>query len=244
MDSNMGSRAMKTVDGLQIDDGKLKTSKAVVLLSGGVDSSTLLHYVKKRMEVEHIYVLSMIYGQKHSKELEMARWQAEAVGVLEHRIMDIFSYGALIEGVSALTDASIDVPDMNELGPDYSDQPVTYVPNRNMVLLSIAAAYAESRGVKTVFYGAQAQDDYGYWDCTIDFIRKINDVLALNRRDAVQIEAPFVEMSKAEVVRLGMDMGVDYLHTWTCYRGGDYPCGSCPSCVERNRAFSQQATGD
>jgi 7-cyano-7-deazaguanine synthase len=212
-------------------------NSAVVLLSGGVDSVTLLHYVRKKLNLDDVYALSVLYGQKHSQELEMAKWQAEKVGVTEHRIIDIAPFAGLIEGSTALTDKDIDVPDLSDVPESDRDQPVTYVPNRNMLLLSIAAAYAESKGSSDVFYGAQAQDDYGYWDCTIDFIEKINDVLALNRRDAVNIAAPFVRMSKTEVVSLGLELGVDYGHTWTCYRGGDEPCGVCPSCIERERAF-------
>jgi len=223
----------------EIVNCKSQNRRAVVLLSGGVDSTTLLHYVKKELGIDEIYALSAVYGQKHSVELKMAAWQAESIGVAEHRIMDISAYGTLIEGASALTDADIAVPDMTDMSAESADQPVTYVPNRNMVLLSLAAAYAESKGVQSLFYGAQAQDDYGYWDCTIDFIQKINDVLSLNRRDAISVKAPFVEMSKIDVVKLGLSLGVDYDHTWTCYRGGDQPCGDCPSCRERDRAFEQ-----
>ncbi len=212
---------------------------SVVLLSGGVDSTTLLHYVKKTLLADDVYALSVMYGQKHSKELEMAKWQAEAVGISEHKIMDISPFAKLISGSTALTDGDVEVPDMSEMTSEDSDQPVTYVPNRNMLFLSIAAAYAESIGVNSLYYGAQAQDDYGYWDCTIDFIQKINDVLSLNRRNAVTVIAPFVEMSKSEVVKIGLELGVDYDHTWTCYRGGDEPCGTCPSCVERERAFAR-----
>jgi 7-cyano-7-deazaguanine synthase len=212
---------------------------AVVLLSGGVDSTTLLHYVRRELGDGALYALSFLYGQKHARELEMARWQARAAGVAEHREIDIGCFAALTAGGSALTDAAIAVPDMAAVPPDSLSQPPTYVPNRNMVLLALAAAYAESRGVSDLYYGAQAQDRYGYWDCTVDFVDRINDVLGLNRGRAVTIHAPFASRRKADVVRIGMELGVDYTHTWTCYRGGVEPCGTCPSCVERADAFKQ-----
>jgi 7-cyano-7-deazaguanine synthase len=212
--------------------------KAVVLLSGGVDSATLLAYVRARLEVEHVCALSFVYGQKHSKELECAKWQAEKGGAAEHRTLDISFYGDLTRGGSALTDGSIEVPDLSDIKPDERMQPATYVPNRNMVFLSLAAAFAEAQGISDVFNGAQAQDEYGYWDCSQDFVKRMNDVLSLNRKGSIKVRAPFACMSKSEVVKIGLELGVDYDHTWTCYRGGDEPCGTCPSCVERNKAFA------
>ncbi|MBT3193349.1 MAG: 7-cyano-7-deazaguanine synthase QueC [Verrucomicrobia bacterium] len=214
-----------------------KLEKAVVLLSGGLDSTTLLHHVKKSLEANEVYALSLIYGQKHARELEMATWQAEAVGVKEHRLIDISFVGELLQGGSALTNASIPVPNLADLAENQLSQPPTYVPNRNMILLSLACAWAESVGARSVFYGAQAQDQYGYWDCTVDFVTRINDVLALNRQTCVTIEAPFADYSKAELLKIGLGLGVDYAHTWSCYRGKEQPCGACPTCVERMRAF-------
>jgi 7-cyano-7-deazaguanine synthase len=189
--------------------------------------------------VRRLYALSFIYGQKHSREIETAKWQAKAAGVSEHRIMDISVFGDLIAGSSALTDHSIAVPDLADVKRSQRKQPPTYVPNRNMVLLSIAAAYAEAKGCSDVFYGAQAQDEYGYWDCTVDFVRRINHVLRLNRGKAVTVHAPFAGKSKSEVLKIGLALGVDYSHTWSCYRGGRKPCGKCPSCVERQKAFEK-----
>jgi len=216
--------------------------RAVILLSGGMDSVTLLSYVKQRLEVARICALSFVYGQKHSRELECAKWQAERVGVAEHRILDISFYGDLTKGGSALTDRSIEVPDLKDIKSDDRMQPPTYVPNRNMVFLSLAAAFGEAQGIADVFYGAQAQDEYGYWDCSQDFVRRMNEVLSLNRKGRITVRAPFAAMSKAEVVKIGLELGVDYDHTWSCYRGGVDPCGSCPSCVERNRAFADAGT--
>jgi 7-cyano-7-deazaguanine synthase len=106
-----------------------------------------------------------------------------------------------------------------------------------MLLLSIAAGYSESHRIGEIYYGAQAQDEYGYWDCTPDFVERINALLGLNRDQAMRVHAPFVGLAKADVVKLGLELGVDYGHTWTCYRGGQVPCGACPSCVERRKAF-------
>jgi 7-cyano-7-deazaguanine synthase len=219
-------------------------ASAVVLLSGGIDSSTLLHYVRHELGVETVYALSFHYGQRHSRELKAAKAQAASVGVREHRTLDISEFGGLTAGGSVLTDLDSDVPDLADIPDSDRRQPPTYVPNRNMVLLSLAAAYAEANGVQDVYYGAQAQDEYGYWDCTADFLDRINSLLALNRKGAITIHAPFVSKRKDDVLRIGLALGVDYARTWTCYRGGDTPCGSCPSCVERSNAFERIGRDD
>ena len=218
------------------------SGSAVVLLSGGLDSSVLLHYVARGLGHAPVYALSYDYGQRHSKELECARFQAGAAGVAEHRIVDISFVGEVVKVATVLVTGGAEVPDFADLPEDALDQPPTYVPNRNMMLLSIAAAYAESRGVADVFYGAQALDEYGYWDCTVDFVERMNAVLALNRRAPVTIRAPFVTNKKVESVRLGVELGVDLSRTWSCYRGGIKACGTCPTCVERLAAF--EAAGE
>ena len=212
-------------------------NKAVVLLSGGMDSTAILHYVTKRLKVPEIYALSFIYGQKHFCELEMANWQAKSVEVTDYKKIDISSFSGLIAGSSALTDEHINVPDLVDIDKNQRTQPITYVPNRNMVFLSLAAAYAETVDAQDIFYGAQAQDEYGYWDCTGAFVNRINNVLSLNRKKTIIVHAPFVNKTKTEVLKIGLELGVDYEHTWTCYRGGSAPCGTCPSCVERAAAF-------
>ncbi len=217
---------------------------AVVLLSGGIDSSTLLHYVKNVLDVADVGALSFRYGQKHSCELNAAEWQANAVGVTQFKCVDVSCFGELTHGGSALTDPKIEVPDLTALDRNQLDQPPTYVPNRNMMFLSLAAAWAETIGVQDVFYGAQAQDRYGYWDCTVDFAARINDVLALNRRLPVQVHSPLAEKSKKQVVELGAELGVDFAHTWSCYRGSDLACGRCPTCIERKEAFEAAGVDD
>ncbi|MFC1453255.1 7-cyano-7-deazaguanine synthase QueC [Verrucomicrobiota bacterium] len=222
----------------------IRMDKGVVLLSGGMDSATLLHYVKRALGVPEVHALSFVYGQKHSRELAMASRQAASAGAVEHRIVDVSFLGGLLGASSALLDGGADVPDLASLTPDERRQPPTYVPNRNMVFLSIAAAYAESRGVRDVYYGAQAQDEYGYWDCTEEFVDGISALLGLNRRAGVRVRAPFVNETKAGILRMGLRLGVDYAHTWSCYRGAEKPCGTCPTCVERAAAFRAAGRDD
>ena len=216
---------------------------AVVLLSGGVDSTVLLHHVIKGLHCPLIHALSFNYGQRHRRELVCASAQARIVSA-EHRIMDITFMGALIQQGTALIDGGAPVPDLASLTAEELTQPPTYVPNRNMMLLSMAAAYAEAHDMTDVYYGAQAQDEYGYWDCTKDFLKRMNEVLALNRKRPVKIHAPFVAKSKGETVGLGVELGVDFTQTWSCYRGGESACGACPTCVERLNAFKANGIAD
>ncbi len=217
---------------------------AVVLLSGGMDSAVLLSYVIRSLGHGPVHVLSFDYGQRHLRELECARWQVEAIGAAEHRVIDLGFVAGLVKGGTSLVDGGDEVPDLTELSETELDQPPTYVPNRNMMLLSVAAAYAEARGIREVYYGAQAHDEYGYWDCTADFIERLNRVLELNRRDGVVVNAPFVAKKKSDLVALGHELGVDFSQTWSCYRGGEKACGKCPTCVERLKAFQEAGATD
>lgn len=216
--------------------------KAVILLSGGIDSTVLLHLLAKRGY--DLFALACRYGQRHSRELECARVQAEIVGVESFDCIDMNFLGNLVRAGTALIDAGAAVPDLEDIPENLRDQPPTYVPNRNMTLLSVAAASAEAIGAPRVFYGAQAQDEYGYWDCTQAFLERINALLALNRRRPVTVEAPFMHCSKADNVRLGLELGVDFGKTWSCYRGGERACGTCPTCVERLNAFRSVGVND
>ena len=216
---------------------------ALVLLSGGMDSTTLLHRVKHHHPEAALRALSLHYGQRHARELEMARWQAEKLGV-PHETADLSFLGGLVAPGTTLVTGGGAVPELAELPEATRDQPPTYVPNRNMILLAIAAAHAEAHGIFDIFYGAQAQDEYGYWDCTTEFIERMNDTLALNRRQPVRVHAPFAHTRKADIVGIGLDLGVDFAHTWTCYRGGERPCGVCPACVEREAAFHEAGEPD
>ena len=217
---------------------------AVVLLSGGLDSTVLLHYLSRELGRETVHALSFDYGQRHARELECARWQALEAGVTEHPIVDLSSIGVFLKKGSALLAGGGPVPDLDDLGENERTQPPTYVPNRNMILLAIAAAYAETQHIQEVFYGAQAQDEYGYWDCTSLFLERINNLLVLNRKTPVVVRAPFMDMRKSDILKIGLRLGVDFTHTWTCYRGGERACGTCPTCVERLHAFQETGTGD
>ena len=220
------------------------STPAVVLLSGGLDSSTLLHHVCRNLGHDPVYTLAFNYGQRHDRELDCAQWQANAAGALEHRVLDVSFLGELVANGTSLVRGGTEVPDLNDVPDADRAQPSTYVPNRNMMLLSMAAAFAEAQDVCDVFYGAQAQDGYGYWDCTTGFIERLNATLALNRRKPITIHAPFAAMRKSESLRIGLALGVDYAHTWSCYRGGAKACGICPTCVERLRAFEEAGEVD
>ena len=152
--------------------------------------------------------------------------------------------GELLQASSTLMETGGPVPNLADIPETLRDQPPTYVPHRNMLFLSIAAAYAESIDIDRVFYGAQAQDEYGYWDCTPAFLERINALLALNRRRPVIIEAPLLNHSKTDNVRLGIDLGVDFGATWSCYKGETLACGRCPTCVERLKAFHHAGVPD
>lgn len=222
----------------------VEASGAVVLLSGGVDSSVLLHHVARERGAARVHAISFDYGQRHARELACARHQAEAAGVAAHRVIDLAFLGPMLRGGSALIAGGAAVPDLAALDAAALAQPPTYVPNRNLMLLSMAAAYAEAQGIHEVFYGAQAQDEYGYWDCTAAFLEGVNAVLALNRDTPVRVRAPFIDKPKRETVRAGLAIGVDFARTWSCYRGGDLACGACPTCVERLNAFRDAGAPD
>lgn len=210
--------------------------KALIILSGGLDSSTLLHYIKKTLKYEEIYALSFNYGQKHSKELEMAKYHCDLLQIKEHKIIDMSFLGAMLKGSSALIDSDIAVPHIKEVLGD--PQPLSYVPNRNMVMLSLAVSYAEAKGALDVFYGAQKHDSYsGYWDASPEFLESINKVLMLNRRNKIQIVAPFMDLKKTQLIDIGNKLEVPYEKTWTCYCGREKACGTCPTCCDRIKAF-------
>jgi len=212
----------------------------VVVVSGGLDSVTLLHHLVK-VQQRKPTVITFRYGQRHDKEVILAKRQAQMLGCQPHLICDLSSMVALFQA-SALVDRQIDIPSIASVKGD--DQPITYVPNRNMIFLALAAAYAESNGVNEVYYGAQKQDMYGYWDTTPEFLERVNAAFALNRRSAIQIHAPFVDKSKADILRIGLSIGVDYAQTWSCYVGSELACGQCPTCAERLNAFAELGLQD
>jgi len=212
----------------------------IVVVSGGMDSVTLLYYLVKRKR-RLPALLTFSYGQKHGREIEFARYHAQRLGCRDHRVLDL-SLLAPAFSSSSLVALDLAIPDAESVLDD--PQPSTYVPNRNMVFLSIAVAYAETRGVGEVFYGAQRHDQPGYWDASSDFVDQMNAVLSLNRKNSIRIQAPFAFNSKADIVRLGFELGVDFGKTWSCFRGGEMACGLCSACAERLRAFDEMGLRD
>lgn len=210
---------------------------SVVIVSGGFDSVTLLYNLVRRDGLRPA-VISFSYGQKHVREIACARENVALLGLTHHSVLDLAPMQAIFAG-SALVSDTVAIPDVETVMGD--PQPATYVPNRNMIFLALAAAYAESLNVGDVYYGAQRHDIYGYWDTTPQFLESLNAVYGLNRKTPVQVIAPFVSLSKTDILRLGLDLGVDYARTWSCYAGREKACGRCPTCAERLTAF--QAVG-
>lgn len=220
-------------------------SRAVVLLSGGLDSATAL--AEAREAGHEVYALTVRYGQRHACELEAARRVAEAAGVAEHReiAVDLGSIGG-----SALTD-DIDVPDAD---PDRAedDIPVTYVPARNTVLLSLALAWAEVLGAEHIYIGVNAVDYSGYPDCRPAYIESFERMAALATKAAVtgatrpRIHAPLMHLDKAAIIRRGLELGVDYARTSSCYAPDERgrPCGRCDACELRRRGFEAAGVED
>jgi len=216
-------------------------AKAVILLSGGLDSATVLALA--RAQGLTCYTLSFDYGQRHRAELEAAVRVSRHLGAREHRVMEI-PIGAL--GGSALTDADIDVP---EDGGD--GIPVTYVPARNTVFLSLALAWAEVLSADSIFIGVNAVDYSGYPDCRPEFIETFQSLAALATKQGVEgrpvtIEAPLVALTKAEIIRQGMAAGVDYAQTVSCYRADEQgrACGHCDACRLRRQGFIDAGVED
>jgi len=220
-----------------------EAKKAVVLLSGGLDSSTVLAIA--RTEGFECYCLSFAYGQKHSAELRYAEQLAEQLGAAEHRIatIDIGAFGG-----SALTDDEIEVPDAVEGGDEI---PVTYVPARNTVFLSYALGWAEVLGASDIFIGVNAVDYSGYPDCRPEFIEAFKNMANLATRAGVEgtrlrIHSPLIDLTKGEIIQRGLGLGVDYSQTVSCYRLSEAgeACGECDSCVLRAAGFEEAGVPD
>ena len=215
-------------------------SDCIAVVSGGLDSVTMLHYLVKALNLNPA-VISFTYGQKHTKELEFATYHVNQLDISDHLIIDLTAFSSIFAS-SALVVEDINLPDIDSVQGD--SQPPTYVPNRNMLFLAIAVARAETLGVTDVYYGAQKQDMYGYWDTTPEFLDKLNAIYALNRRNKITIQAPFIDYSKSDILKIGLEMDVEYHKTWSCYAGNEKACGTCPTCAERLAAFKQLGLSD
>jgi 7-cyano-7-deazaguanine synthase len=221
---------------------ELESSPAVVLVSGGIDSATTLAIARERGH--RCLALSFDYGQRHRAELEAAAQVAASLGAAEHRVMRIDFAGI---GGSALTDLAIDVPE--DGGPGI---PITYVPARNTVFLALALGWAEVAGADRIFIGVNAVDYSGYPDCRPEFIRAFERVANLATRAGVEgttsfgIEAPLIDLSKAEIIRRGIQLGVDFSLTVSCYQADatGRACGRCDSCRLRRAGFEAAGVAD
>lgn len=219
---------------------------AVVLLSGGLDSATCLAICKDQGFLP--YAISFRYGQRHAVELKQAAIVARAIGVQKHVIIDI-DLGAI--GGSALTDTNLVIPKhafASEIG---NEIPLTYVPARNTVFLSYALGWAEVLGALDIFIGVNALDYSGYPDCRPEFIAAFELMANLATKAAVEggrlkIHTPLIDLTKAEIIRLGLSLGVDYSQTFSCYDPDDSgsACGHCDSCLLRQRGFELNEMSD
>ena len=222
--------------------------KAVVLLSGGVDSSTCLALAVKEYGCENITALNILYGQKHAKELESAKKIAEHYHV-DYKLLDlskIFSFS----DCSLLTHST-----ENIIHESYSEQlekmggegtVSTYVPFRNGLMLSTAASLAQSIGASEIWYGAHKDDAAGraYPDCTKEFVEYMNKAIFEGSGRELTIKAPFIDSNKAGIVKVGLSLNVPYELTWSCYEGNEKPCGECATCIDRKNAFIANGTTD
>jgi 7-cyano-7-deazaguanine synthase len=218
-------------------------SAAVVLLSGGLDSTTALAVARSQGLACH--ALTVRYGQLHQVELEAARRVASVLGAREHRIVEV-DLGPLAS--SALTSAGISVPkdrSLAEIGAP-GDVPPTYVPARNTVLLALALAWAESLGAREIFIGVNVLDASGYPDCRPEFVRAFEALAGVaTRTGGFHIRAPLIELTKAQIIALGLRLGVDYALTHSCYDPqGAAACGRCDACVLRRKGFLEAGVAD
>lgn len=223
-----------------------KVPSAVVLLSGGLDSATCLAIARDQGFQTH--AISFRYGQRHEYELERATRLASALDAASHRIVSI-DLGQF--GGSALTDDAIKVPKSETVSDIGTDIPVTYVPARNTVFLSLALALAETLSAHDVFIGVNALDYSGYPDCRPEYIQAYESMANLATKEAVngqklQIHTPLIDLSKAEIIAKGISLGVDYSMTLSCYDPGEggVPCGACDACLLRAKGFQENGIED
>jgi 7-cyano-7-deazaguanine synthase len=228
---------LKSLDKQDRIGNEMVNVKAVILLSGGLDSSTVLYQAKA--DGCDCYALSFDYQQRHRRELESARQIADSAGVIEHQVVQ---FDLTLWGGSALTDNQIDLPADRSLAEMSSQIPVTYVPARNTIFLSFALAYAEAVNASRVYIGVNALDYSGYPDCRPDYIEAMKEVFRLGTKqgregEAIAIFTPLIDLKKTDIIQLGNRLGVPWDKTWSCYAGEEKACGVCDSCRLRLAAF-------
>ena len=221
--------------------------KALVLFSGGIDSTTCLGLAISKYGKENVIALSITYGQKHTKEIEAANAIVQYYGIekidLDWSLIFRFSDCSLLKG----SDEDIPHESYAQQLEKTNGSPVsTYVPFRNGLFISSAAAIALSRKCSVIYYGAHADDAAGnaYPDCSSVFNNAMNTAVYEGSGKQLKIEAPFVNMTKADVVKIGLELKVPYELTWSCYEGGDKPCGQCGTCIDRAKAFELNGIND
>ncbi len=218
--------------------------RAVVLLSGGMDSATALAVAAA--DGCDVIALTIDYGQRHRREVEAARKVARHYRVKDHRVVSL----DLTEiGGSALTDRRIPVPEQRRLEEIGQGIPATYVPARNTIFLSYALGLAEAAGAKAIYIAANSLDSSGYPDCRPEFFDAFREVARLGTKrgvegDAIEIRTPLIAMTKADIVRKGQELRVPWELTWSCYRGGESACGVCDSCQLRLKGFREAGVKD
>jgi 7-cyano-7-deazaguanine synthase len=215
----------------------MKQSKTVLIYSGGIDSTVLLYDLLN--SGHDVQALSVNYGQRHSKELDCAKSLCKQLNV-EHHVADLTALNPLLSG-SSLTSPHVQVPEGH-----YEDESMkaTVVPNRNMILLSIATGWAMSTGASSVSYAAHSGDRAIYPDCREEFADAMNSVMEIAGWDKVSLNRPFSSLTKADIVKLGDELDVPFEQTWSCYKGGQVHCGVCGTCVERREAFQLAGVTD
>ncbi len=207
--------------------------RAVVVISGGLDSATVLYYALDRGF--RAFPITFDYGQIARAEIRSAEAISRKLG-LQWKLVDLRGLSDIYKGATALVDSSISITEK-------FSRPII-VPFRNAILLSAGVAYAQVMGANYVFYGAHASDSENYPDCRAEFVRAMEKAARLGADSEIHIEAPLVSMRKSEVIRLGVALGLPYELTWSCYRDGDLHCGICESCNNRKRAFAEAGVHD
>lgn len=211
--------------------------KAVLILSGGLDSTTLLY--KMLSDGYEVEALTFNYAQRHKKEIDCAK-EIVRLRKIPHRVIDLSCLAAIL-GDSALLGGK-EVPKCHYT-EDAARQ--TIVPNRNMIMLAVAAGYAEAHEIPAVFYAAHRNDSTIYPDCRREFVEALKPAITLATAwHPVELRAPFIDLTKAEIVKLGLELKVPYELTWSCYKGEEKPCKGCPTCIERKEAFTLNGAKD